>query len=85
MSTKEDSARKATLGGTAAQAGKLEKDEHHDSNVSSYGCLFYPLVVESYGVWPEHSLELLNSVAKSLMTNGSGEWTSHCPFYKFQR
>ncbi|XP_062506000.1 uncharacterized protein LOC134182590 [Corticium candelabrum] len=40
----------AVKAGAAAQAGEMEKDERHDSNVSSYGCLFYPLVVESYGV-----------------------------------
>ena len=54
----------AVKAGAAAQAGEMEKDERHDSNVSSYGCLFYPLVVESYGVWSEHSLELLKSIAK---------------------
>ena len=51
----------------AAQAGELKKDKRHDSNVSSYGCFFYPLVVESYGVWSEHSLELLKSIAKGLL------------------
>ena len=57
--------------GAAAEAGKVDKDECHHANVSSYGCLFYPLVVESYGVWAAHSLEVLRSIVrKSLLSSG---------------
>ena len=38
----------AIKAGAAAEAGKVDKDERHLANISSYGCLFYPLVVESY-------------------------------------
>ena len=61
----------AIKAGAAAEAGELDKDEHHHANVSSYGCLFYPLVVESYGVWAAHSLEVLRSIVKkSLLSSG---------------
>ena len=50
--------------GAAAVAGEVDKDERHLANVSSYGCLFYPLVVESYGVWAAHSLQVLRSIVK---------------------
>ena len=37
----------ATCAGAAAEAGELEKDQRHDSLVSSAGSIFYPIVVES--------------------------------------
>ena len=49
----------------------MDKDERHHANVSNYGCLFYPLVVESYGVWAAHILEVLRSIVKkSLLSSG---------------
>ena len=48
----------------AAEAGEMDKDERHHANVSSYGCLFYPLVVKSYRVWAAHSLEVVRSIVK---------------------
>ncbi len=49
----------------------MDKDECHRANVSSYSCLFYPLVVKSYGVWVAHSLEMLRSIVKkSLLSSG---------------
>ena len=55
----------------AAEAGEVDKDERHHANVSSYGCLFYPLVVESYEVLAAHSLEVLRSIVKkSLLSSG---------------
>ncbi len=36
----------AIKAGAAAEAVEVEKDERHLANVLSYGCLFYPLVVE---------------------------------------
>ena len=49
----------------------MDKDERHFDNVSSYGCLFYPLVVEPYGVWAAHSLKMLRSIVKkSLLSSG---------------
>ena len=35
-----------------AAAGEIEKDDRHMANVEVAGGLFYPLVVESYGMWP---------------------------------
>ena len=61
----------AIKAGAAAEAGEVDKDERHLANVSSYGCLFYPLVVESYGVWAAHSREVLRSIVKtSLLSSG---------------
>ena len=61
----------AIKAGAAAEAGEVDKDERHLANVSSYGCLFNPLVVESYGVWAAHSLEALRSIVKkSLLSSG---------------
>ena len=40
----------AIKAGAAAEAGEVDKDKRHHTNVSSDGCLFYPLVLESYGV-----------------------------------
>ena len=42
----------------------MDKDERHHANVSSYGCLSYPPLHESYGVWAAHSLEVLRSIVK---------------------
>ena len=61
----------AIKAGAAAEAGEVDKDERHHATVSNYGCLFYPLVVESYGVWAAHSLEVLRSIVKkSLLSSG---------------
>ncbi|XP_062523152.1 uncharacterized protein LOC134197820 [Corticium candelabrum] len=61
----------AIKAGAAAEAGEVDKDERHHANVSSYGCLFYPLVVESYRVWATRSLEVLRSIVKkSLLSSG---------------
>ena len=54
----------AIKAGTAAEAGEVDKDKRHHTIVSSYGSFFYPLVVESYGVWAAHSLEVLRSIVK---------------------
>ena len=60
-----------TKAGAAAEAGEVGKDERHLVNISRYGCLFYSLVMESYGVWAAHSLEVLRSILeKSLLSSG---------------
>ena len=40
----------AHCAGAAAAAGEMEKDDRHQDNVEAAGGLFYPLVVESYGM-----------------------------------
>ena len=54
----------ASKAGVAAEAGECEKDLRHDENVAAAGGIFYPLIVETYGVWSMHSLEVLKSIAK---------------------
>ena len=48
----------------AAEAGECEKDLGHDKNVAAARGIFYPLIVETNGVWSMHSLEVLKSIAK---------------------
>ena len=52
--------------GAADEDGKSEVDEHCNINASGSKRLFYPLVVELYGVWSAHSLEVLKTIAKKL-------------------
>ena len=54
----------ASTAGTAAAAGELEKDIRYLETVEASGCSFYPLAVESFGVWTPSSLELLKSIAR---------------------
>ena len=55
----------------AGAAGEAEKDLRYDDNVTAAGGLFYPLIVETYGVWSAHSLEVLKSITKkSSLFNG---------------
>ena len=63
----------ASKAGVAAEAGECEKDLQHDENVAAAGGIFYTLIVETYGVWSMHSLEVLKSIAKKTsLFNG---WT----------
>ena len=55
--------RSAFKAGAAGEAGEIEKDAHYRSSVESMGALFYPLVVESFGLWTPHSLLLLKTIA----------------------
>ena len=50
--------------GSAAGAGEIEKDSRHDSDVSSCGGLFYPLVIKSFGIWSPQSLESLKIITR---------------------
>ena len=54
----------STCAGAAAEAGELEKDQRHDSLVSSTGSIFYPIVVESLGLWSPNSLQVLKTIAR---------------------
>ena len=50
--------------GAAAETGEMAKDLRHDANVTASGGVFYPLVVESFGTWSVHSLEVLKTIAR---------------------
>ena len=43
-------------------AGEIEKDSKHEEDVSAGG-LFFPLVVESLGLWTPSSLHTLRTIA----------------------
>ena len=61
----------ANTAGTAAAAGEMEKDHHHLLNVECTGSLFYPLVVETFGLWSSSSLEVLKDITrKTTITSG---------------
>ena len=61
----------ANEAGVAAKFGESEKGNRHDNNVTAAGCLFHSLVVETYGVWSTHSLEVIKFIAKrSSLLNG---------------
>ena len=56
----------AACPGAAAEAGEIEKDEQHELTVSSTGSVFYPLVVESLGLWSPNSLQVLKTIARRI-------------------
>ena len=58
--------------GVAGEAGEIEKDEKHEDDVLAAGGLFFPLVVESLGLWTPSSLKILKVIAsKSSSLNGT--------------
>ena len=61
----------AITAGSAAAAGEMEKDLRHQLNVESTGSIFYPIVVESLGLWSSSSLEVLKDIARKItLTSG---------------
>ena len=54
----------ATHPGQAADAEEREKDLKHDDDVSQAGSQFFPLAVETLGLWSFQSLETLKVIAK---------------------
>ena len=56
-------AKSAISAGAAAMAGEEEKDHRHDSEVNAAGGYFYPIIVESFGLWTSSSLATLKVIA----------------------
>ena len=54
----------ACQAGVAAEAGEREKDSSYKDIVSENGGVFYPLVVESLGLWSPSSLQTLKSICR---------------------
>ena len=54
----------ATKPGAAAEAGEREKDGKHYDDVTRTGTMFFPLAVESLGLWSPSSLEILKTIAR---------------------
>ena len=50
--------------GAAALAGESEKDNRHQEAVERTSCMFFPLAVETLGVWSPNSLETLKIIAR---------------------
>ena len=49
----------------------MEKDHRHLLNIERTGSLFYPLGVETFGLWSSSSLEVLKNIArKTTITSG---------------
>ena len=55
----------ASSPGFAALKGKMAKDARHRDLVEAAGDVFYPLVVDNFGVWTPSSIEVLRSIARS--------------------
>jgi len=62
-------ARGAGRAGVAAEAGVAAKDAHHEDAVADAGGDFYPLVVETLGVWAPPSLAILRLIASRAATH----------------
>ena len=55
--------RASLVAGVASSAGEMDKDAKYDHNVSSAGCVFFPLVVETLGLWTDSNISLLRRIA----------------------
>ena len=55
--------RASLVAGIAISAGEVDKGAKYDHNVSSAGCVFFPLVVETLGLWTDSSISLLRCIA----------------------
>ena len=49
--------------GAAGEAGELDKDDKHEKDVTATGGLFFPLIVETFGIWTPNSLRTLKIIA----------------------
>ena len=53
----------ALSSGFAALRGEVEKDMQHRGLVEAAGGVFFPLVVDNFGVWTPSNIEVLHSIA----------------------
>ena len=61
----------AITGGAAARAGEEEKDLRHEQDLESAGGTFFPLVVESFGLWSDDSVRSLRLIASKSTTRST--------------
>ena len=66
----------AITGGAAARAGEEEKDFHHEEEVNAAGGSFFPLVVESFGIWSDDSLITLRVIASKMTTRSTQSFST---------
>ena len=62
--------RAAHQAGAAGEAGEAEKDTRHAQQVEEAGGLFFPLVVESLGLWTPSSLRVIKQIASKASSLG---------------
>ena len=63
--------RSSVNAGAAAVVGEIKKDQKHEAHVERAGGRFYPLVMETLGVWTPSSLSTLCTIAaRSTIRNG---------------
>ena len=55
--------RASLVAGIASSAGEMDKDAKYNHYVSSAGCVFFSLVVETLGLWTDSSVSLLRRIA----------------------
>ena len=55
--------RSSVNAGVAAVVGEIEKDQKHEAHVECAGGRFYPLVMETLGVWNPSSFSTLRIIA----------------------
>ena len=53
----------AIQAGAAAEAGELEKDSRHEASVIAVGGLFYPMVVETLGLWTPFGVKTRKAIS----------------------
>ena len=52
-----------TKTGSAADAAECSKDHWHEYEVTVAGGVFYPLVVETHGLWTDSSLKIIKAIS----------------------
>ena len=63
--------RSSVNAGAAAVVGEIEKDQKHEAHVERASGNFYPLVMETLGVWTPSSLSTLRTIAvRTTIRNG---------------
>ena len=57
--------------GATGDAGEIDKDEKHEEEVNAAGRLFFPLIVETLGLWTPNSVRIIKLIAsKAASFNG---------------
>ena len=56
--------RASNQSGLAAKAGEEAEDDLHQASVTAAGGIFHPIVVETFGLWSSHSLDVSKSITQ---------------------
>ena len=60
---------------------KMDKDNCHDTRVTSVGEVSYPLVVKMPGLWSPDSLDTLKSIALKVLQTSNYFWVKNFTFF----